>query len=80
MIMTYPNHPRIASAIRAVVEESEDFRSVFSRRTARGEWALLTDADLSSPIEEPEKLWRAAEVGRLRLRRGSAGAGASARC
>lgn len=28
---------------------------------ARGEWALLTDADLSTPIEEIEKLWRAAE-------------------
>ncbi len=28
---------------------------------ARGEWALLTDADLSTPIEEIENLWRAAE-------------------
>ncbi len=28
---------------------------------ARGEWALLTDADLSTPIEEIEKLWNAAE-------------------
>ena len=28
---------------------------------ARGEWALLTDADLSSPIEELEKLWTVAE-------------------
>jgi len=28
---------------------------------ARGEWALLTDADLSSPIEELGKLWAAAE-------------------
>lgn len=25
---------------------------------AKGEWALLTDADLSSPIEELDKLWR----------------------
>ena len=29
----------------------------------RGEWALFTDADLSSPIEELEKLWQAAEKG-----------------
>ena len=28
---------------------------------ARGEWALFTDADLSAPIDELEKLWRAAE-------------------
>ncbi len=27
----------------------------------RGEWALFTDADLSTPIEELEKLWVAAE-------------------
>jgi len=28
---------------------------------AKGEWALFTDADLSAPIEEMEKLWTAAE-------------------
>ena len=28
---------------------------------AKGEWALFTDADLSSPIEELEKLWSAAQ-------------------
>jgi glycosyltransferase involved in cell wall biosynthesis len=28
---------------------------------ARGEWSLLTDADLSAPIEEVERLWRAVE-------------------
>ena len=28
---------------------------------AKGEWALFTDADLSSPIGEAEKLWSAAE-------------------
>jgi glycosyltransferase involved in cell wall biosynthesis len=28
---------------------------------ARGDWALFTDADLSAPIEELEKLWSAAE-------------------
>jgi glycosyltransferase involved in cell wall biosynthesis len=28
---------------------------------ARGEWALLTDADLSAPIEELDRLWRAVE-------------------
>ena len=28
---------------------------------AQGEWALFTDADLSSPIEELEKLWAAVE-------------------
>jgi len=27
----------------------------------RGEWALFTDADLSAPIEELDKLWTAAE-------------------
>lgn len=30
---------------------------------ARGEWLLFTDADLSSPIEELEKLWIAASSG-----------------
>ena len=29
----------------------------------RGDWSLFTDADLSSPIEELEKLWSAAETG-----------------
>jgi dolichyl-phosphate beta-glucosyltransferase len=29
-------------------------------RECRGEWALFTDADLSTPIEELEKLWRMA--------------------
>jgi dolichyl-phosphate beta-glucosyltransferase len=28
---------------------------------AKGDWALLTDADLSAPIEELDKLWEAAE-------------------
>jgi dolichyl-phosphate beta-glucosyltransferase len=28
---------------------------------ARGEWTLVTDADLSTPIEELEKLWPAAQ-------------------
>jgi glycosyltransferase involved in cell wall biosynthesis len=28
---------------------------------SKGEWALLTDADLSAPIEELEKLWSAVE-------------------
>ncbi len=28
---------------------------------ARAEWALFSDADLSAPIEELEKLWRAVE-------------------
>jgi dolichyl-phosphate beta-glucosyltransferase len=29
---------------------------------AKGEWALFTDADLSAPIEELAKLWRAADL------------------
>ncbi|HXS97871.1 MAG TPA: dolichyl-phosphate beta-glucosyltransferase [Candidatus Limnocylindrales bacterium] len=29
---------------------------------AKGEWALLTDADLSTPIEELDKLWRMADA------------------
>jgi dolichyl-phosphate beta-glucosyltransferase len=28
---------------------------------AKGDWALLTDADLSAPIEDLERLWHAAE-------------------
>ena len=28
---------------------------------AKGDWALLTDADLSAPIEELDRLWRMAE-------------------
>jgi glycosyltransferase involved in cell wall biosynthesis len=30
-------------------------------REAKGEWALFTDADLSAPIEELDKLWSAAD-------------------
>jgi len=28
---------------------------------AKGDWALLTDADLSAPIDEPDRLWHAVE-------------------
>jgi dolichyl-phosphate beta-glucosyltransferase len=38
---------------------------------ARGEWALLTDADLSTPIEELARLWRAAEEAGARIAIGS---------
>jgi dolichyl-phosphate beta-glucosyltransferase len=38
---------------------------------ARGEWALFSDADLSSPIEELEKLWAAVERERARAAIGS---------
>jgi dolichyl-phosphate beta-glucosyltransferase len=38
---------------------------------AKGEWALFTDADLSSPIEELEKLWAAAESGGVQVAIGS---------
>jgi len=32
---------------------------------ARGEWTLITDADLSAPIQDLEKLWDAARRGEL---------------
>jgi glycosyltransferase involved in cell wall biosynthesis len=38
---------------------------------ARGDWALFSDADLSSPIEELEKLWSATERGGARAAIGS---------
>jgi glycosyltransferase involved in cell wall biosynthesis len=38
---------------------------------AKGEWSLFTDADLSSPIEELEKLWSAVETGGARMAIGS---------
>lgn len=38
---------------------------------ARGEWVLFTDADLSTPIEEVEKLWSAAESRRAEIAIGS---------
>jgi glycosyltransferase involved in cell wall biosynthesis len=38
---------------------------------AKGEWALFTDADLSSPIGEVEKLWSAAERERAQVAVGS---------
>jgi glycosyltransferase involved in cell wall biosynthesis len=38
---------------------------------AQGEWALFTDADLSSPIEELEKLWSAAQESRAQVAIGS---------
>ena len=38
---------------------------------ARGEWALFSDADLSAPIEEMEKLWAAAEREGARVAIGS---------
>ena len=38
---------------------------------AKGEWCLFTDADLSSPIGELEKLWSAAERERAQVAIGS---------
>jgi dolichyl-phosphate beta-glucosyltransferase len=38
---------------------------------ARGEWTLFSDADLSSPIEELEKLWSAAEKAQAKVAIGS---------
>jgi glycosyltransferase involved in cell wall biosynthesis len=38
---------------------------------ARGEWVLFTDADLSTPIEELEKLWSATERGAASVAIGS---------
>jgi glycosyltransferase involved in cell wall biosynthesis len=38
---------------------------------AKGEWALFTDADLSSPIGEVEKLWTAAERASAQIAVGS---------
>jgi dolichyl-phosphate beta-glucosyltransferase len=37
----------------------------------RGEWALFTDADLSAPIEELEKLWDAANQSKSQIAIGS---------
>ena len=38
---------------------------------AQGEWTLYTDADLSAPIEELEKLWSAVDGGRAQVAIGS---------
>jgi len=38
---------------------------------AKGEWTLFTDADLSTPIEELEKLWTAAQEARAQIAIGS---------
>jgi dolichyl-phosphate beta-glucosyltransferase len=38
---------------------------------ARGDWALFTDADLSSPIEELERLWSAVERDNVQVAIGS---------
>ncbi len=38
---------------------------------AKGEWALFSDADLSSPIEELETLWKAAQEARAQVAIGS---------
>lgn len=38
---------------------------------AKGEWALFTDADLSTPIEELEKLWTRAQEARAQVAIGS---------
>jgi glycosyltransferase involved in cell wall biosynthesis len=38
---------------------------------ARGEWTLVTDADLSAPIEDLDRLWSAAEKGGVQIAIGS---------
>jgi dolichyl-phosphate beta-glucosyltransferase len=38
---------------------------------AKGEWTLVTDADLSTPIEELEKLWTAARAAQAQVAIGS---------
>jgi dolichyl-phosphate beta-glucosyltransferase len=58
-----------------VLRNSENRGKGFSVRhgmlEARGEWRLFSDADLSTPIEELEKLWRAVAQGKDKVAIGS---------
>jgi len=58
-----------------VLRNSENRGKGFSVRhgmlEARGEWRLFSDADLSTPIEELEKLWRAVAEGKNEIAIGS---------
>jgi dolichyl-phosphate beta-glucosyltransferase len=58
-----------------VLRNSENRGKGFSVRhgmlEARGEWRLFSDADLSTPIEELEKLWRAVAQGKDQVAIGS---------
>jgi dolichyl-phosphate beta-glucosyltransferase len=50
-----------ARVLRNPMNRGKGYSVAHGMLEARGEWALFSDADLSTPIEEIEKLWRAAE-------------------
>ena len=50
-----------ARVLRNSVNRGKGFSVRRGMLEARGEWALFSDADLSAPIEELEKLWSAIE-------------------
>lgn len=50
-----------ARVLRNPMNRGKGYSVAHGMLEARGEWALFSDADLSTPIEEVEKLWRAAE-------------------
>ena len=65
IIPAYNEDRRLPSTLEKIQQylrqSSWDFAEIVVVLKARGEWALFSDADLSSPIEELDKLWSAAE-------------------
>jgi glycosyltransferase involved in cell wall biosynthesis len=64
---------RVAQKFRSRVRSVRVLRNPGNRGMleAKGEWTLFTDADLSTPIEELEKLWTAAQEARAQVAIGS---------
>jgi glycosyltransferase involved in cell wall biosynthesis len=63
-------HPNIR-VLRNPGNRGKGFSVRHGMLEAQGEWRLFSDADLSTPIEELEKLWRAVEPGKYRVAIGS---------
>ena len=50
-----------ARVLRNPMNRGKGYTVAHGMMEAKGDWALFSDADLSTPIEEVEKLWRAVE-------------------
>ncbi len=65
-------HPEVR-LLRNPGNRGKGFSVRYGVLEARGDWILFTDADLSAPIEEAAKLFRAVEEHRAKLAFGSRG-------
>jgi glycosyltransferase involved in cell wall biosynthesis len=71
LVENFAAHVPIVRLLRNPGNRGKGYSVRHGMLDARGDWALFTDADLSSPIEELEKLWTKAQEARAQVAIGS---------